>query len=85
MYLDDPLSFPQPFKPKAQEYDFRTEFWNEAPDMRPQEGRSNPGTVKVCRYTDGRHETPPRPWCPHFSREDETGKRVRPEWTAQDG
>lgn len=81
--LDDPLSVPQPFRPKPQEYDFRQEFWKELPDMRPQEGRENPGTVYICRYLNGRHEMPPKPWCPHYKTEDETGKRVRPDWTVQ--
>jgi hypothetical protein len=85
MYLDDPLSVPQPFTPKPAEPDFRTSFWQQIPDMRPQEGRENPGTLKICRYLDGRHEKPPRPWCPHYARADETGKRIRPEWTVQDG
>lgn len=81
--LDDPLSVPQPYRPKQQEYDFRSEFWRELPDMRPQEGRENPGTMYICKYLNGRHEMPPKPWCPHYDQEDETGKRVRPEWTVQ--
>lgn len=83
MYLDDPLAVPRPYAPKAQEYDFRGEFWRESPNMRPTEGRENPGTTAVCRYLNGRHEMPPQRWCPHFEREDETGKRVRPDWTVQ--
>lgn len=83
MYLDDPLGVPRPFQPKPQEYDFRTEFWKQAPDMRPTEGRENPGTMNICRFLNGRHEMPPKPWCPHYEHEDETGKRIRPDWTVQ--
>lgn len=82
--LDDPLGVITPYKPKQQEYDFRTEFWAEVPDMRPQEGRENPGTMYICRYLNGVHEMPPQPWCTHFHQEDETGKRVRPSWTVQE-
>lgn len=85
MYLDDPFSVPHPYTPKPPEYDFRDEFWAQAPDMRPTEQNENTGTVYVCRYLDGKHEAPPKPWCPHYNREDETGKRVRPEWTVQHG
>lgn len=81
--LDDPLSVAQPFRPRKQEPDFRNDFWRQVPDMRPQEGRENPGTVYICRYLNGRHEMPPKPWCPHYNQEDETGKRVRPNWTVQ--
>lgn len=82
-YLDDPLGYHRPFVPKKQEPDFRSNFYRELPDMRPQEGRENPGTMHICRYTNGRHEMPPKPWCPHYQREDETGKRIRPDWTVQ--
>lgn len=82
--LDDPLSVPRPYVPKQQEYDFRTEFWAEVPDMRPQEGRENPGTMYICQYLNGVHEMPPQPWCPHFNHADETGQRVRPSWTVQE-
>lgn len=81
--FDDPLSVPRPFNPKPQEYDFRQEFYKELPDMRPQERNENPGTSYICRYLNGRHEMPPKPWCPHFNVEDETGKRIRPDWTVQ--
>lgn len=84
MNLDDPLSVPQAFVPKEPEYDFRREFYAQLQDMRPTEGRENPGTMYICRYQDGRHEMPPKPWCPHFSTHDETGRRIRPEWTVQD-
>ena len=87
--LDDPLSVPQPFKPKPKVPDFRDNFWQEAPHLRPtkanpHERNENPGTVYICRYLNGIHEMPPKPWCPHFASEDETGKRVRPDWTVQD-
>ena len=81
---DDLFVIPQPFVPKPPEQDFRSEFWQELPDMRPQEGRENPGTMYICRYLNGRHEMPPASWCPHFRHEDETGKRVRPDWTVQE-
>lgn len=87
--LDDPLSFARPYKPQKQEPDFRQAFWQEAPTLRPtrqnpHERNENPGTMYVCRYLNGRHEMPPKPWCPHFEHEDETGKRVRPDWTVQE-
>lgn len=83
-YLDDPLGVAQPFVPKQEEPDFRRDFWREAPNMRATEGRENPGTMRICRYLNGRHEMPPAKWCPHYKHEDETGKRVRPDWTVQD-
>lgn len=85
MYLDDPLGVSQPYTPKPEEYDFRTEFWAQTPNMRATEGRENPGTMNICRYLNGRHEMPPMEWCPHFDHEDETGKRIRPGWAVQDG
>lgn len=81
---DDLYVIPQPFVPKQPEPDFRREFYGELPDMRPQEGRENPGTVYICKYLNGRHEKPIAPWCPHYNHEDETGKRIRPDWTVQD-
>jgi len=74
---------PQPVVPKKQEPDFRTSFWREAPDMRPNRGHDRMATLYVCTYTNGRHEMPPKSWCPHFEVEDETGFRVRPDWTVQ--
>jgi hypothetical protein len=82
--LDDPQGVYAPHNPKPQEYDFRTEFWRQAPDMRPTEGRQGVATLNICRYQNGRHEYPPQEWCPHYRHEDETGKRVRPDWTAQE-
>lgn len=87
--LDDPLGVITAFVPKKQEPDFRQEFWQEAPTLRPtkqrpHEPRENPGTMYICRYLDGRHEQPPPPWCPHYKTHDETGQRIRPEWTVQD-
>lgn len=84
MFLDDPLSVPQAFVPKEPVYDFRNEFYAELPDMRPQEGRENPGTMNICRYLNGRHERPPRSFCPHFNTHDEMGPRIRPDWTIQE-
>lgn len=86
--LDDPLGVPRPVVPKKKQPDFRDEFWQEAPTLRPtrrkpHERRENPGTRYICRYLNGRHEQPPQPWCPHYSHEDETGKRIRPEWNVQ--
>lgn len=63
--------------------DFRTEFWREAPDMRPTRGRDKMATAYVCRYIEGRHEVPIQPWCPHYKAEDETGFRINPSWTVQ--
>lgn len=83
-YLDDPLGVHRPFTPAPEAHDFRSEFWRELPDMRPQEGRENPGTMSICRYLNGRHEMPSKSWCPHFKSHDETGPRVRPDWTVQD-
>ena len=80
--LDDPFDVARPYVPRKPVPDFRTEFYQESPDMRPTEGRANPGTAYVCRYVDGRHE-PPQPWCPHFDAVDETGFRIRPDWTTQ--
>jgi hypothetical protein len=81
--LDNPYEVPQAFVPKAPEPDFRNEFYHQLQDMRPNEGGERPATMKVCRYLDGRHESPPREWCPHFNHEDETGKRIVTDWTAQ--
>lgn len=74
---------PMPQVPKKQEPDFRREFWAEAPDLRPNRGPDKMATMKVCRYVNGRHESPIAPWCPHFEREDETGFRINPSWTVQ--
>jgi hypothetical protein len=82
--LDDPLGVHAPYNPKPPEYDFRMEFYRQSPDMRPTEGRQRMGTMNVCRYLNGRHEYPPRTWCPHYEHEDETGKRVRHDWTVQE-
>lgn len=81
--LDDPLGITRPFVPKQPEPDFRTEFWREAPDMRPTRGHDNMATVYVCKYLNGRHEYPPKPWCPHYESEDETGHRINPSWVVQ--
>jgi hypothetical protein len=40
-------------------------------------------TDNICRYLNGRHEMPPRSFCPHFEYEDETGFRINPSWTVQ--
>lgn len=75
---------PQPVqKPKPQDPDFRQKFWQETQDMRPNRGHDRMATVLVCRYVDGRHEVPPKPWCPHYNIEDETGFRINPDWTVQ--
>jgi hypothetical protein len=74
---------PQPFVKQEKKPDFRNEFWREMPDMRPNRGHDRIATLKVCRYENGRHESPPKPWCPHFETEDETGFRIRPDWTVQ--
>jgi hypothetical protein len=81
--LDSPYDIPQPFVPKEPEPDFRREFWRETQDLRPTEGRERPGTLNICHYINGRHEMPPPKWCRHFAHEDETGKRIRPDWTTQ--
>jgi hypothetical protein len=81
----DPLEVHQPFVPKEPEPDFRREFWQQSPDMRPTEGREPMATVYVCKYLNGRHERPIAPWCPHYDPHDETGHRVRNDWTVQDG
>lgn len=83
MQLDNPYEVPQPFVPKPPDQDWRGEFYQQLQDMRPTEGRERTATMKVCRYLDGRHESPPRSWCPHFNHTDETGKRIVPDWTAQ--
>lgn len=83
MYLEDPLAVPQAFVPKVEAPDFRSEFWRETPDLRPTQGHDRPATLRICVYKDGRHEMPPKSWCPHFEREDEVGKRIRPDWTVQ--
>jgi hypothetical protein len=83
MLSDDPYSVARPVVPKVQEPDFRTEFWREAPDMRPTRGNDRMATSNVCRYLNGRHEMPPREFCPHFKYEDETGFRINPSWTVQ--
>jgi hypothetical protein len=69
--------------PKKQEPDFRANFYKEMPDMRPNRGHDRMATVFTCVYTNGRHESPPKPWCPHFKVEDETGFRINPSWTVQ--
>jgi hypothetical protein len=74
---------PQPMVPKKQEPDFRANFYKEMPDMRPNRGHDRMATVFTCVYTNGRHESPPKPWCPHFKVEDETGFRINPSWTVQ--
>lgn len=68
--LDDPLDYARPYQPKPRQPDFRDEFWSQSPDMRPTEARQRPGTFRVCRYTDGHHEVPRRPWCPHYREEE---------------
>ena len=83
MPYDDLYNIPRPYVPKAQEPDFRKAFWQESPDMRPNRGRDKMATALVCRYENGRHENPPKPWCPHYKEKDETGFRIRPEWTIQ--
>lgn len=81
----DDFFVPVPFVPKAQEPDFRNSFWSELPDMRPNRGPDKMATVNMCRHdSSGRHETPIPSWCPHFERQDETGFRIRPDWTVQD-
>lgn len=85
MYLDDPFQVPQAFVPKEEKPDFRQEFYREGPDMRPTQGRETMATMYVCRYVDGRHEMPPRPWCGHYETHDETGARIRESWSVQDG
>lgn len=74
---------PQPMVPKKKEPDFRANFYQQLPDMRPNRGHDRMATVYVCRYENGRHESPPKPWCPHFKVEDETGFRINPSWTVQ--
>lgn len=74
---------PQPYVKQEQKPDFRREFWQEAPDMRPTRGHDRMATLYVCRYENGRHEMPTKQWCPHFQREDETGFRINPSWTVQ--
>lgn len=81
---DDPLSVPQAYVPKTAEPDFRRDFWMETQDMRPTEGRVPVGTMRICRYLNGRHEMPPKPWCEHYNTHDETGPRIRPDWSVQD-
>lgn len=74
---------PTPIVPKKQEPDFRVNFYREMPDMRPNRGPDRMATVLTCVYTNGRHEMPPKSWCPHFNVEDETGFRINPAWTVQ--
>lgn len=83
MAQDDLFFVPQPFVPKQQQPDFRREFYQELPDMRTTVDKPVPATMMVCAYDHGVHEMPPKPWCPHFEHEDETGKRVRNDWTVQ--
>ncbi len=83
MPVDPLFDIPRPFVPKDEPPDFRREFWQQAPDMRPNRGSDRMATLKVCRYANGKHESPRASWCPHFEREDETGKRIRPDWTVQ--
>lgn len=64
--LDDPLDFPRPYQPRPQQHDFRDEFWERVPDMRSTEARQALATFRVCRYIDGHHEVPRKPWCPHY-------------------
>ena len=79
----DDFYIPTPVVPKKQEPDFRNNFWRESPDMRPNRGHDRMATVYTCTYLNGRHESPPQPWCPHFKAEDETGFRINPSWTVQ--
>ncbi len=79
----DDFEIYQPFVPKQPEPDFRREFYTELPDMRPNRGSDRMATMKVCRFSNGRHEDPRAPWCPHLKHEDETGKRIRSDWTVQ--
>lgn len=83
MPQDDLFNIPRPFVPKKEEPDFRRNFWSETPDMRPNRGHDRMATVYVCRYENGRHENPLKPWCPHYEHEDETGKRLNPSWNVQ--
>lgn len=83
MAYDDLYNIPRPVVPKQQQPDFRAEFWRQAPDMRPNSGRERMATNKICRYENGRHENPPKPWCPHYKMEDERGFRIRPDWNVQ--
>lgn len=82
--LDDPFDVAQPFVPQERKPQFQDTFYQQLQDMRPTEGRTPLGTVNICRYLNGRHEMPPQPWCPHYDREDETGNRIRPDWTVQE-
>jgi hypothetical protein len=83
MPYDDLYNIPRPFVPKRQEPDFRSAFWQQSPDMRPNTGREKMATNKVCKYSNGRHENSPKTWCPHYKAEDERGFRIRPDWNVQ--
>lgn len=75
---------PTPVVPKKAEPDFRAVFYQGLPDMRPTRGPDRMATVYTCRYDSaGRHQLPIPPWCPHFEEKDETGFRIRPDWTVQ--
>lgn len=83
MPYDELFEVPRPVVPKVQEPDFRRSFWQETPDMRPTRGHDRMATNYICVYSGGHHEYPPKPWCPHYKQEDETGKRINPSWTVQ--
>lgn len=63
----DPFDVPTPRQVKPPEPDFRSEFWQQVPDMRPTAPRAVPATMKICRFDHANKRVLHiRPGCPHF-------------------
>jgi hypothetical protein len=72
---DDPEPQPVPL----QQYFFE----ESAPPSRRNVARSRCMTSLICHFDERGQHTFMSPACPHFSTDDETGQRTRPEWTVQ--
>ena len=63
----DPFDIPHPRDVTPKKPDFRSEFWQQVPDMRPTVKREVPATYNTCRFdTASKRVYHIRGGCPHF-------------------
>lgn len=72
--LDDPYSPVQPFAEQPQQKpDFRSEFWEQVPNMRSNVGRETPATTNRCIFVvdNGQRRAYHGRKCPHLCKSGE--------------
>jgi len=91
-WLPDPFQAAQPptvelIEEELEEpRDYHDYFWD---DIRYSQGRDavrDSGMhMETCRFDENGDHVTMAEHCPHFDVEDETGKRIQPGWTVQQG